>query len=99
MVVLKTSLSLVRPLQTLGRIAQRCDGVCKMIGNAEHGGRLYLVMKLYGSSLEAHLRQTGPLEPRKVLEFGLQLAHTVRTRSKSSPPNPPAPRVKFRQCC
>ena len=60
MVVLKTSLSLVRPLQTLGRIAQRCDGVCKLFGNAEHGGRLYLVMKLYAGSLDEHLRQVFP---------------------------------------
>jgi hypothetical protein len=68
-----------------------------MFGDVEHDGRLYLVMKLYGSSLEEHLRQTGPLEPRKVFEFGLQLAHTVRTPSKHSPPNPPASRVRFRQ--
>ena len=56
------------------------DGVCKMFGHAEHGGMLYLVMKLYGGSLDEHLRQTGPLEPRKVVEFGLQLAHTVSGR-------------------
>ena len=66
-----------KELQTLRRIALRCDGVCKMFGHAEHGGRLYLVMKLYGSSLDEHLRQTGPLAPRKVVELGLQLVHTV----------------------
>ena len=49
-----------------------------MFGSAEHDGRLYLVMKLYDGSLDAHLRQTGPLDPLKVIEFGLQLAHTVR---------------------
>ena len=69
-----------KELQTVGRIAARCDGVCRMFGHAEHGGKLYLVMKLYGGSLDEHLRQTGPLEPRKVVEFGLQLAHTVSGR-------------------
>ena len=71
--------SFKKELKTLSRIAQRCDGVCKMFGSAEHDGRLYLVMKLYDGSLDAHLRQTGPLDPLKVIEFGLQLAHTVRT--------------------
>jgi hypothetical protein len=49
-----------KELQTLHRIAQRCDGVCKMFGHAEHGGRLYLVMKLYAGSLDEHLRQVFP---------------------------------------
>ena len=55
-------------------------------GHAEHGGRLYLVMKLYAGSLEEHLRQTGPLEPQRIVEFGLQLALTARPPSPRTPP-------------
>ena len=66
-----------KELATLGRIASRCDGVCKMFGSAEHAGQLFLVMKRYASSLDEHLRQTGPLDALKVIELGLQITHTV----------------------
>eukprot|EP01050_Picozoa_sp_SAG11_P016203 SAG11_NODE_2182_length_3713_cov_8.308799_3_plen_315_part_01 len=54
--------------------SQRCDGVCRYFGAVEHGGGLYLVMKRYACSLDAHLHAAGPLSPACCLEFGSQLA-------------------------